>query len=181
MPRCKNCKEKFEQIHFNQKYCFKEECKTVWIETEKAKQWKKRKAQTKKELLTVQDWLKIAQQAFNAYIRERDKGKPCISCLNDKPKKINAGHFYSSGGHKYLTFDESNVHLQCEHCNTYLSGNLNEYRKNLLERIGEAELKRLDKDCHKVAKYTRQELEEITKKYKQKLKELRNDNKRKSN
>lgn len=163
-------------------YCLEnDECISEYWKVAKELDWNKRKKKAKKDLLTVQDWLKIAQQAFNAYIRERDKGKPCISCLNDKPKKINAGHFYSSGGHKYLTFDESNVHLQCEHCNTYLSGNLNEYRKNLLERIGEAELKRLDTECHKVAKYTREELEEITKHYKQKLKELRNDNKRKSN
>ena len=26
MPRCKHCKEKFEAIHFNQKYCTKKEC-----------------------------------------------------------------------------------------------------------------------------------------------------------
>ena len=33
MPRCKNCKEKFEAKHFNQKYCFKTDCIKVWVET----------------------------------------------------------------------------------------------------------------------------------------------------
>ena len=41
MPRCKNCKEKYEAKHFNQKYCFKTECVKVWVQTSKVKNWKK--------------------------------------------------------------------------------------------------------------------------------------------
>jgi hypothetical protein len=47
MPRCKNCKEKFEAKHFNQKYCFKSECVKVWVETAKVKNWKKEKKRLK--------------------------------------------------------------------------------------------------------------------------------------
>lgn len=174
MPRCKHCKEKFEAVRFNQKYCLKSECVKFWVEQEKQKQWKTKKAKLKKDLLTVQDWLKIAQKVFNEYIRLRDKGLPCISCQNPKPKKVNAGHFYSSGGHKAVTFDEDNVHLQCEHCNTYLSANLIEYRKGLIERIGIERFEQLEQKAQGTANYTRQELEELTKEYKQKIKELKN-------
>ncbi len=171
--RCKNCKEVFSPVVFNQKYCFKDEC----VRAFNLATWTKRKQTKKKELLTVQDWTKIAQQAFNAFIRERDKGKPCVSCLNPKPKKFNAGHFYSSGGHKALTFDESNVHGSCEYCNSFLSGNLHEYRKNILLRITWDELERLDATAQKTANYTIDELSEITRHYKEKLKLLKLKNK----
>ena len=31
MPRCKNCKEKFEATYFNEKYCKKDECKSIEV------------------------------------------------------------------------------------------------------------------------------------------------------
>ena len=180
MPRCKNCKEVFEQYEFNNKFCKKEECqvkKALYnldkIKKQTKKDWNNKKKKLKEDLKTVQELLKETQKVFNEYIRLRDEGLPCISCGNDKPKKINAGHFYSSGGHKNVTFDEFNVHLQCEYCNTYLSGNLIEYRKGLIERIGLTELQLLEARAHKERKFTREELREIKEIYKQKIKELK--------
>lgn len=171
--KCKHCREYFRPEKPLQHYCLKEECVKEWLRSLKEKQWKARKKELQEDLKTVQDLLKETQVVFNAYIRERDKGKPCISCGNSKPKKVNAGHYYSSGGHKAVTFDESNVHLQCEHCNTFLSGNLIEYRKRLIERIGISEVERLEKVAQNERKYTREELREIKEKYKQKIKDLR--------
>ncbi len=169
--RCKNCKEKFEPVRFNAKYCMNEECVRVWVETEKQKQWKAKKTRLKKELMSLQDWLKLAQMTFNKYIRHRDKGLNCISC--DKPaKKANAGHFYSQGGHSNVRFHEDNVHLQCEHCNSYLSGNLLNYRIGIEKRIGTARLIVLEVIAHETKKWTVQELNEIIETYKRKLKEL---------
>jgi len=73
--RCKNCKEKFEQVRFNQKFCLEPECVRVWVESEKAKQWKKTKQKAKLDLMTLSDYLKLAQQVFNKFIRLRDKGQ----------------------------------------------------------------------------------------------------------
>jgi hypothetical protein len=85
MPRCKNCKEKFEAKHFNQKYCFKSECVKVWVETAKVKNWKKEKKRLKDELETVQSLTKKAQRYFNAYIRERDNVHgQCVACNQHK-------------------------------------------------------------------------------------------------
>ena len=85
---------------------------------------------------------KIAKQTFQAWIRQRDEGLPCVSC--GKPNgNENAGHFYPST-HSATCFDEDNVHGQCVRCNMYLSGNLNKYRLNLLERIGEDKVNALD-------------------------------------
>jgi hypothetical protein len=176
MPRCKNCSEKFEPIRFNMKYCLKDECVRVWVESEKEKVWKKKKAKAKQDLMTLSDYLKLAQQVFNKYIRLRDKGQLCISCQKT-PKKQNAGHYFSSGGHSNVRFDEDNVHLQCEHCNTFLSGNLLNYQIEIEKRIGAEKLIELQTKAHIVKKWSIEELKEIINEYKQKVKQIENESK----
>jgi len=174
--RCKNCRDKFEPRQFNRKFCYKDECNDLYFEYLKEQMFKRIRKETiqkKKDLLTVQDLLKSTQKIFNSYIRERDKGNPCISCNNPNPKKVNAGHYISSGKSKYLTFNESNVHLQCEYCNTHLHGNLLEYRINLIKKIGLEKVEELEANRHITKKYLRSELLEITDKYKKLLKKIK--------
>jgi hypothetical protein len=171
MSRCKNCKEKFEPIRFNQKYCLESKCVRVWVESEKAKAWKKTKAKAKQDLMTLSDYLKLTKQVFNKYIRLRDKNQLCISCQKP-PKKQNAGHYFSSGGHSNVRFDEDNVHLQCEHCNTFLSGNLLNYQIEIEKRIGADKLIELQAKAHIVKKWSIEELKELIKTYKEKIKQL---------
>jgi hypothetical protein len=121
--------------------------------------------------MTIQDYIKIAQQVFNKYIRLRDKSSLCISCQK-KPLKENAGHFYNANNHWSVRFDERNVHLQCEHCNTFLSGNLIYYRENLLKKIGIEEFENLSAEATKTRKFTIEELKEIIATYKKKIKNI---------
>tara|TARA_B100000287_G_scaffold9592_1_gene9641 strand:+ start:4584 stop:5006 length:423 start_codon:yes stop_codon:yes gene_type:complete len=76
----------------------------------------------------------IATKHFNKFIRDRDKDKPCISC--GKHTTLQAGHFYSAGKHSSVRFNEDNVHGQCVSCNYFKSGDLLNYRTNLIEKIG---------------------------------------------
>ena len=176
MARCKNCKNKFEAVRFNQKFCLDAECVRVWVESEKTKQWKEKKQKMQQDLETVQDYIKMAQIIFNKFIRLRDKGQVCISC--QKPAlKENAGHFFNANNHWNVRFNENNVHLQCEHCNTYLSGNLLEYRTNLINKIGNSEFFILEAEARKTRKFTKDELKEIITEYKQKVKQLENESK----
>jgi hypothetical protein len=172
--RCKNCKEKFEPIRFNQKYCLKTDCVKVWVELEKVKQWQTKKKILKSEMKTTQDLIKDAQIVFNKFIRLRDKNKPCVSC--DKPlgAKYDAGHYFSSGGHKAITFNEDNVHGQCVACNQHKHGNLIAYQIGIQKRIGAERLLGLHEDAHKIKKWTREELEEIILTYKTKINDRRN-------
>jgi hypothetical protein len=168
--KCKNCGDQFSPVKFLQKYCLNEECIRVWIEIEKQKQWKAKKTRLKKELMSLQDWLKLAQMTFNKWIRHRDKGMNCISC--DKPaKKENCGHYFSQGGHANVRFDEDNCFLQCEYCNTYLSGNLLNYQIGIEKRIGGERLLELHERAHIVKKWTIDECKAIIETYKMKLKE----------
>ena len=125
--KCKNCKSEFSAVRFNQKYCFESDCVRVWIESEKEKQWKKKKKVLKDELQTLPTLLKLAQITFNKYIRLRDKDKACVSCEKPLGAKFDAGHYFSMGGHKAVTFDEENVHGQCVTCNQHKHGNLLHY------------------------------------------------------
>lgn len=172
MPKCKNCKCQFEPVRFNQKYCLDAKCIEVWVSVEREKSWKKKKAKIKKELLTLSDYVKLAQQVFNKYIRERDKGGKCISCNTLLVGKFDAGHFYNANNHWSVRFDEDNVNGQCVHCNQHKHGNLLEYRANLIELIGEAKFNALELEAKKTRKYSIDELKEIISLYKSKLKEL---------
>jgi len=98
-------------------------------------------------------------------------GLMCISC-NTIPKKKNAGHYFSSGGHSNVRFDEDNVHLQCEHCNTYLSGNLLNYQIGIEKRIGAEKLIELQGKAYLEKRWSVDELKEIIKKYKTKVRQL---------
>ena len=91
---------------------------------------------------SIPQLIKIATVHFNKYIRQRDEGKGCVSC--GAYNFSDAGHFYSAGHYPNLRFNEDNVHGQCKRCNLFLSGNLNEYRKRIPERIGDDGLAKLD-------------------------------------
>jgi hypothetical protein len=166
--KCKNCKQPMSIIYNSlQKYCVdKPECVEVWVASEKEKQWKKRKAKLKQEAMTLSDYMKIAQQVFNKYIRQRDEGQPCISC----GKKINgvthASHYKSQGGHSNVRFHELNVWSSCYKCNVELSGNLLSYRERLIEKIGLEKVTEIEKLSMIERKWSIEEVKEIIEKYK---------------
>ena len=167
MPRCKNCKQKFEQIRFNQKFCLDPECVKVWVAEAKDQNWKKTKKKMQADIETVQELMKAAQIVFNKFIRIRDKDQPCISCGSKLENKFDAGHYFSSGGHKAVTFDEDNVHGQCVACNQWKHGNLIQYQIGIEQRIGGDRLIALHEKAHKAAKYTTASIRNLIAKYNQ--------------
>jgi hypothetical protein len=172
--KCKNCREPFTPIRSTlEKYCSKSECLRVFVAEAKSKAWQKTKKEKKAELMTVQDWIKIAQTAFNAYIRERDKDKGCISCGKPLVGKFDAGHFYNANNHYGVRFHPDNVWGQCVKCNQHDHGSLIKYREGLLKRIGHDGLAWLESFANDTRKFTIDELKEITATYKKKLKELK--------
>jgi len=165
--KCKECKKWFTPINEYQ-ICCCPDCAIAYNEVKKAKQ--KRKAikqfrETDKAILT-----KKAQTVFNKYIRLRDKDQPCISCGHIGNRQRHAGHFMPVGSNSHVRFDEANCHSQCSICNNHKSGNLVEYEKNLLLKIGEKELSRIKKKV--IKNWTIDELKEIIEKYTQKIKDI---------
>lgn len=121
---------------------------------------------SKRKELSPKKLLAKAQKVFNAYIRERDKDLPCITC--GKYQIEHACHFYSAGHYSALRFTEDNVHGGCLQCNYFKHGAGNEYRRNLEIRIGRQRLLLLDATAtrHRVKKWSRTELEIIIDTYK---------------
>lgn len=110
-----------------------------------------------------------AQKLFNAFIRERDQYRGCISCGSGN--EIQAGHYHSAGQNNHLRFNEDNVHSQCKRCNYFLHGNQAKYRIGLIEKIGIERVEKLDllasdKRPHKTERFF---LIEVIEKYKSKL------------
>lgn len=165
-----------------QKICSSTACIVETVYKNKAKREKVERKETKVKIekLAKKPELTVkAQKAFNAYIRARDYGKPCISC--DNPIKwdsgatggvCDAGHWLSVGARVNLRFNEDNCHAQCKYCNNQLSGNAANYRIGLVKRIGLERVEALECD-HKLHHYTKDDLREIEKIYKNKLKMLK--------
>ncbi len=131
----------------------------------------------REKLKSKGDHLREAQQAFNAYIRERDRlaGHRCISSgrpLDWNGNAVDAGHYRSTGAAPHLRFDESNCHAQSKHDNRYLSGNVADYRIGLIQRIGLEAVEALERD-QSARRYTIEDLQAIKVLYRQKLKDLR--------
>ena len=120
--------------------------------------------------------LDIAQSTFNKFIRLRDAKEPCISCgyISDgkTSRQWHASHYRPSGQNSAIRFNEDNVHKACSICNNHLSGNLIAYRVSLIEKIGIDKVEWLESSKHS-HKWTIDELQEIIKTYREKIKNIR--------
>ena len=127
----------------------------------------------KTALKSKSDWLREAQTACNAYIREKDKNEPCISCGTTNPNiQYCAGHFKTRGGHPELRFHPFNIHRQCnKNCNLHLSGNIAEYRPRLIKKIGIENVEWLE-GKHEAQHLTIEDIKEVKAYYKEQLKYL---------
>ncbi|WP_430827270.1 recombination protein NinG [Chryseobacterium indologenes] len=138
---CVVCGEEFMPFRTTEKVCSLT-CALAYaksdVDKQNAKAWRKEKKVMKEKLKTHKDWLQDLQKDFNTFIRLRDRDQPCISCGTTKSDiKYDAGHFWTTGGFPNVRFDEDNCHKQCSNnCNFKKSGNINEYRPRLIEKIG---------------------------------------------
>jgi len=175
LKKCKNinCGIMFTPERPMQTTCCPFPCAIEYSKQLQAKKQDSEKRKAKKEFnendRTV--LLKLAQTVFNKYIRLRD-GNNCISCdYKGEGRQIHCGHYMSQGGNSALRFSELNCHSQCVQCNNYKSGNLNNYRIRLIEKIGIDEVIRLE-TTKNTKLWTVDELKEIIETYKRKIKEL---------
>ena len=170
LKTCRICRIKFEPVRFAQTCC-SIPCAIEHANALKAKKQKKELKEAKAKLKPRADYLKEAQAIFNKFIRLRDKDETCISCNKSHGGQYHAGHFRSVGAAPELRFNEINCHKQCSVCNNYLSGNLLEYRRRLISKIGIDKVEWLE-GPHEAKKYTIEEILAIKKEYQQKIKEL---------
>lgn len=184
MSKCKICKGEYKKISITHKTCGID-CAIELVKRDKEKKAAKseriaaQEAKKKKiDMRTRSEWLKLAQQAFNAYIRKRDilRHKVCICCGRPLIEQghgggFDCGHYRSIGSAPHLRFCEDNAHGQTKQCNRWGSGRAVDYRLGLINRIGLEAVERLEAD-QTPRKWTIEELIELRKLYKQKLRAI---------
>ena len=164
---CKICQSKFTPFNSLQRVC----SATCAIEDARHQKRKQNRRELREFNQKDKSYLmKKAQEVFNRFIRLRD-GNTCVSCGNTD-RQIHAGHYRPVGRNHQLRFNEMNCHSQCSICNNHLSGNLVAYREALIALYGEAGVQELE-DNNEIKSYSAEELQDIIKKYKNKLKELK--------
>jgi len=158
MRKCRICHQAFTPVRSIQPTCGLFACLVAYAERVAERSANARKAEERKvdkarreKLKTRSDWLRDAQAAFNAYIRERDRFMPCICCGlplgdGDVGGAFDCGHYRSVGSAPHLRFDERNAAGQRKQCNRWGSGRAVDYRVGLIERIGVAAVEELESD-----------------------------------
>ena len=176
--RCRYCKDYFNRgdgikvpLGF---FCTIEHARLHGQEKDKKTRAKSERAKLKdrKEALkTLTQHKNELQVIFNKFIRVRDKDKPCISCGRYHQGQQHCGHYLSVGARDILRFNEDNCHKQCAPCNNHLSGNIANYRINLIEKIGLDRVETLECN-HKPSSFTIEEINEMKAHYKKRIKEM---------
>jgi hypothetical protein len=177
---CKGCGGKFRPSLSTQKAC-SVKC-ALDLAKQPANQKVARKAIADRERREIQaqkqklksrsDYMREAQAAFNQWIRLRDEGLPCISCGRHHEGQYHAGHYRTVGANPELRFEPLNVHKQCAPCNNHKSGDIVNYRINLVHRIG-ADAVAFIEGPHQPRRYTIEDLKAIKAEYRAKIKQLK--------
>ena len=172
--KCKTCRDPFLPLRPMQIVC-SSACALVQASKQSAKQAEQKSKRERQEIRErkleckpLQYWLKRAEKAFNAWVRERDRDNPCMACGTYDSPEWHASHFVAVGVSSALRFNESNVHKSCAKCNVFLGGNLLNYETRLRAKLGDHVVDHL-KTCQRSKKWTREELLDIEKKYKSML------------
>ena len=187
--RCAHCRQKFVPERPSQ--IVHVECVEAWTEAQAAKREraeakaaraaaKVERAETrrrKEAMKRLPELIAEAQAAFNAFIRARDAGLPCICCGQPfEPMKpggsVDAGHFRSRSSAGHLRFNEDNCFAQRKNCNRPGGTTYGAFRAGVVARIGEARVAALEHN-NAPHKWTREELIAIRDEYRKKLKAMR--------
>jgi len=178
--KCKQCKEMFTPFNSMQKACgvtcannFAKQ--TRERQEQKAEREAKRKHTAEKNIFrhNLGWYLRKTQEDCNAFIRERDRFEPCISCGTTADVQYCAGHYRPQGKNAALRFSPLNIHKQCNRtCNMAKSGNLTAYRPRLIEKIGLDMVEWLE-NFNEPKRWTIDELKELRISFKQLLKDAK--------
>jgi hypothetical protein len=80
---------------------------------------------------------------------------------------------YVDRDHMATRYNEKNCNGQCVSCNRYGDGNKDGYEKGLVKKYGLGILQELTLAKHQTKKFSKSDLIELEKEYKQKIKELK--------
>lgn len=182
MKSCINCSKDFLPKYTTTQQACSLRCAASYAKKQRLaskKQEREKDRKKRKELETIPELIRAAQREFNAYIRERDKDKPCICCgrplgTGDVGGAFDCGHYRSTGSASHLRFNEHNAHGQTKYCNRHGAGRAVDYRVGLIARIGREAVEALESD-NRIHRWTRDELRSIRDTYRAKVRGLKKE------
>jgi hypothetical protein len=150
MPRCLNCKQKFEPKRFLQKHCESADCEKSaqqylddkiakalkTVKQKKKQEWNKEKIEIKEKLKTLSEWHNDLQKEINAIVRELDRDHPCISSQRSLGKSYDAGHLFGRQSNPQIRYHLFNIFAQSVHDNQWKSGNQLEFVDGIEKTFG---------------------------------------------
>jgi len=182
-------KETYHRVHGLGKMCG---CYSDWLLNTEAGRLKTEKAllkaskprreleEAEKEMKRdkkLSHYLVNTKNAVHSYVKERDKGKPCISCGTPWHFDFQAGHYHKAELYSTIRFHFDNIHGQCQKCNLRMDGNFDGYRERLPKRIGIDAFNEIEKLAKKDKlsdhKWDREELQKVRNKEREWLKKLK--------
>ena len=89
---------------------------------------------------------------------------------------MHAGHFIRKARGAAVYFEEKNINVQCEQCNTNLGGNQDEYYWYMLRTRGQDWIELLESLSRIIAIYRISDYEKLESIYKEKLKKFNEAN-----
>ena len=177
---CSVCKTEFTPVRSLQKVCGP----VCALAHAKAKESRQRKAIEKVERREIKvrkqrlksraDYLRETQAIFNQWIRLRDAAEPCISCGRHHDGQYHAGHYRTVASAPELRFEPLNVWKQCAPCNNHKSGDIVNYRANLVNKLGAAQVDWLE-GPHEPKKYTIEDLQALKAHYRAMIREMKRE------
>ena len=173
VKKCRNCKAEFEPRFNSTQVACSTPCAIELARKKVKKQYRAQTTKLRKEFLDNDKthWKQKAARACHEYIRARD-GSHCISCGEDRPgNQIHAGHMRTRAAASQLQFHWANINSQCSRCNLNLSGNLLEYRRHLVDKVGLELVEYLENE-NSVYVWTVDDYKEVTEHFKGQLASL---------
>ncbi len=158
---CKLCPSKrYANISWCYKH-FKEREKKKREEKAERKLLRKQKSKTylesERKKLHRKCWKLMSEKVRRSGMRQGSKNE-CYTCKKlFYWKKLHAGHYR----HNTLDFDSRNLKPQCNSCNTYNGGKLDQYTMRLIEENGIEWLKQLHIDADRHPGYRLEDLKQI--------------------
>ena len=131
--------------------------------------WRNYKKKEKKKPLFEVEGVKVKKKPdlvdkldriFSLFIRYRDT--------------MPNGYFhYINRQHMSTRFDEMNCNAQCSHCNRFMEGNIQDYRRRLVAKYGERNVLILEAKKNVTKQFSDFQLEKLITHYKEEAKKLK--------
>lgn len=166
--RCKNCKSKFDQYEFNNKYCKDVDCQTAkaLYKLNKIKKQQEKQKQslnkTKQEDKTTnqKNYLNTEIQKLARLIDERFKFG-CCCCNKTIEGSGHGAHYHNKGGNENIKYNLHNIHRSRAHCNMFSSEHKKGYYIEMEHRYGKEYVNYLENDLRFIYKEMHFTSEEI--------------------